>query len=250
MERAASSLQHEVLLAPSRRRLIGGAIVWVVALAGAVAILVPDLSRLLSLATSTVEVEAVVVAHTDPSARINRRSATRVSYRYEHGGRLHTGGFNTIDEEELRRYRPGAPIRVRVATSDASASRYVGAHGGGLALVLELLLLALAALGPAGYLVVEGRRFLRVRWLLRHGTLAQATVLGRFLGHALDEGQKSTSAVALVRYLFEVDGAEYRGTAIGGTRARMRRMVPHETLAIAYDPKEPSRNCYFGPELP
>lgn len=250
MARALTSLQRELLLAPSRRRIAVAAAVWLVASGGAAWLLVPDLSRLSALASSTVEVEATVVAHTDPSARINRRSATRVNYRYERGGRVYTGGFNTIDEAELRRYPPGAPVPVHVASSDPAASRYVGAQGGGLTLAVELALLLLALLGPAIYLGVEGRRFARTRWLLRHGALVEARVLGRFLGHALDEGQKSTSALSLVRYLFEVDGREYHGTVVGGTRKRMRQLVPDETLAVAYDPRDPARNCYFAPELP
>jgi Protein of unknown function (DUF3592) len=98
-----------------------------------------------------------------PSRRINRKPATRISYRYRVDGVAHDDELLTIDAGLIAAVqRPGATVALQVDRAHPERSRIEGTmraiFGWGGALTLLMPLLGLLLLATAGVLALRARR--------------------------------------------------------------------------------------------
>jgi hypothetical protein len=191
---------------------------------------------LLDISASTIE-GRLVSAELDPSYKINKRSATRVTVEYEIGKRTYRAEAVTIDHDLLERAEPGARLDVEYLDWDPEVSRVAGqtryffGHIGLFVLIFPALGLTLLF-----FAVRSNRREIRA---FTHGEAAIARVV--YFGEDLTTKQNNRHPT-IVRWELDLDGKTYTGDLSHMERSKLAELENAQELIVLHDRDDPRIN--------
>jgi hypothetical protein len=168
----------------------------------------------------------------NPSHKINRRIATRITYRYSAGGESHENTFDTIDGNVINRARTASSIAIEVFPSWPSWSRIAGERNAffgylGAALALEPIVglpLLLSGLWT--------RRRARKVW--RDGVAVEGRVVSVTQGRTKQNRRRSQR----VTWEYLVGGVPCQ-TAVDTLTPELMALAPGQQITVIVDPTIP-----------
>lgn len=185
-----------------------------------------------------VETEGKVVrAEVDPSYKVNKRSATRVTIAFTVGKKSHKAEAITTDSGFLEKAQPGDAVGVVYLASDPEVARAAGQSYGFFGYI-GLFTLIFPAVGFAltFFAVRSNRREIRA-FTYGDATLARVTFSG--LDHTTKINNRHPT---VVRWEGEADGRPFTGELSAMDPEKLGDLVRAQEIVVLCDRDDPSIN--------
>jgi hypothetical protein len=194
-----------------------------------------EIALALSATPGAATVTSVALNH---GVRMNRRTATRIEFRYKVDGETYTESLNTIDRRAISlAERPNAPLPIEYAMLHPGFARI---HGCGYSFFgwAAAAFLIMPCVGLLMWISVwrSNRREIRA---FKRGTPIVARVTERIVDTRVRQNGRSPR---VVRWAFAVGGTEYTGELSHLDHGLLDAALPGHQLIALYDPRDPQVN--------